>query len=79
MSSLIEHERSMETSYAYGHAVGCMEVVAAALKYDDKYLRECVGRMVQAVRDKQIELNKTHEHQRTLVHTEREALPHATD
>lgn len=79
MSSPTDHERSMTTSYAYGHAVGCMEVVAAALKYDDKYLRECVERMVQAVRDKQIELNKSHEHQRTLVHTEREALPHATD
>lgn len=76
---MFHSNQDREISAAYGHAVGCLEVIHAALKYDDAYLRSCVERMTKHARERNIQLFKNEHNIGTLVHAGGGSLPHATD
>jgi hypothetical protein len=75
---MTDAERASEYAAAYGHVMGCLTVIETALKYDDAYLRSCVERMIDLAKQK----DKTlfyNDYKRTLVHSDRDCLPYATD
>jgi hypothetical protein len=75
---MTEFERTTHYAAAYGTARGCLTVLEEALKYDDAYLRSCVERMVDLVKQKDKTLFQNDKH-RTLVHADGNSVPHATD